>query len=141
MQATENGENVKGVRSLYADGSLPEGYTIKDGAVLNSKGKEVWGTYVTGKDGLGDVCICKNIFLSGQRLYIAMGHEYIHAAQFYAGLSLEGNASEYAATEWTKQQTKYFGITSFKFESLSIDYYFPKYDYKRFLINPLYKYR
>ena len=134
-------KNIKGLNTLNADGSLPKGYTSKGQAVFNRNGKEVLGTtsYLgTGKG--ADVYLYQKAFVSTERLYLTMGHEYIHVSHFNAGL-LNASRGEHAALSWSRDQSKLFNLLPYNKtwanNYLQQKYYHPAYDYSKHTINPL----
>jgi hypothetical protein len=136
------GKDIDGLDNLYADGSMPEGYTTKGGSVFNRKGNEVLGTTSYNGTGKGsNVFLYKNAFQASQQLYMVMGHEYIHVAHFNAGL-FNPEFSEHAALTWSRDQAKAFGILPYNKtwakDILNIKYYNRAYDYKKFMINPMF---
>jgi len=108
---TNFGENIKGLDNLYADGSLPNSEFTRSGdLVLNKDGLSVNG--VTRYNGVGrgsNVYLYKSAFVSPQQLYVTMGHEYIHVAQFASSYNLSSNQKEYMAYSWAQRQWLAFG--------------------------------
>jgi hypothetical protein len=104
------GKNVKGVNDLYANGSLPNGYTTRGDIVLNPQGNPVRGTTVFLGTGNGsDVYLYKAAFTSKERLYLTMGHEYLHAGYFSTGLM--NTKSQHASIyKWEAYQAKAWGF-------------------------------
>ncbi|MCL2652161.1 MAG: hypothetical protein FWD60_14210, partial [Candidatus Azobacteroides sp.] len=108
-------EYSKGVTNLYADGSMPEGYQKVGDHVQNIKTKE----YVNGVTkylGIGkgsNVYLYKNSFTSPWKLYITMGHEYVHAG--LNGMGFDGiDFQEAYAYKWSNTQAHYVGITEYE---------------------------
>ena len=138
------GKDIGGLDNLYTDGSMPNGYTTKGGAVFNGKGNEVLGTTSYNGTGKGsDVFLYKNAFQASQKLYMVMGHEYIHVAHFNARL-FNTKFSEHSALTWTRDQAKAFGTLPYNKtwakEVLKIKYYNKAYDYNKFMINPIFNF-
>ncbi|MGB3180746.1 MAG: RHS repeat-associated core domain-containing protein [Cyclobacteriaceae bacterium] len=136
------GKDIKGVDNLYANGSIPDGYTMKGDAVFNRKGNEVLGTTSYNGTGKGsNVYLYKKSFEASQKLYMTMGHEYIHVGHLNAGL-FNARYSEHAALTWSRNQSKAFGIISYNEtwanELLNTKYYSESYDYNKFMINPIF---
>ena len=73
---------ISKIRELHADGTMPNGYTLKNNHVYNSAGKCVSGSAVN-SGGKANVYLYKTAFVSEKELYLCMGHEYLHA-NFYA---------------------------------------------------------
>lgn len=100
------GESVKGVKNLYADGTLPEGYSTRGDQVLNKAGNYVRGS--TKYLGLGkgsNVYLYRAAFTSKEQLYFTMGHEYIHAGFF--GQGLINTRSQHASIyKWEADQAR-----------------------------------
>ena len=102
---------------LYADGSIPDGYTIdKDGWVFSPKNKPVGG--VTVYNGIGkrtgtrsDVYLFKVAFTSKEKLYLTMGHEYVHVYLNYGGTTLDEVAQERVAYKWSMDQANAWNMT------------------------------
>lgn len=108
----ENFDFAKGVDNLYADGSIPDGYSKTGDIVFDEKNRPVLGT--TEYNGIGkgsDVYLYKSAFVSKEQLYLTMGHEYIHCAQNFNGRCTE-KYQENAAYSWEKTQAQLWGVTN-----------------------------
>ena len=139
MYITHFGENIKGLDNLYADGSLPNSDFTRNGdLVLNKEGLSVNG--VTRYNGIGrgsNVYLYKSAFVSPQQLYVTMGHEYIHVAQFASFYNLSSNQKEYIAYSWDQRQwlvfgryvpnpiSSIYGIPFPNYTSFQINHYYP----------------
>lgn len=100
----KNFGKVRGVRNLYADGRVPNGYTKVGDLVYNSNGNEVNGICIYNgiKQG-NDVYLFKSAFVCKEQLYISMGHEYMHAS--YNSLRLMNYSKQHQAIYyWEKTQ-------------------------------------
>jgi hypothetical protein len=78
--------DVKGLKEVYADGTVQKGYTAKDGIIYNKAGNAIDATtvyYAKGK--YSKVFFSKTAFVSKEYLYLSMGHEYMHVAYNYQG--------------------------------------------------------
>ena len=99
--------NVKGLDNLYADGSMPNGYTQKGDFVINAKGQNIGGVTVYNGIGKGsNVFMFKASFTSMEHLYLNMGHEYIHV--YFNATGTNGNlvSQERVAYKWNINQAK-----------------------------------
>lgn len=76
---------LNNVDNLYADGSIPKGYTSANGYLINPNGDAING--VTTRTGVLtkkiNVYLSKSAFISHPQLYMTMHHEFMHA-YFYA---------------------------------------------------------
>jgi hypothetical protein len=104
------GENVAGVRNLYADGSIPptSGYTVDGDLILNSAGKQVLGATAYYVDKGSDVYLFKQAFVAKEQLFLTMGHEYMHAFFFTFPNYLSHDLQHNATWIWEYQQAKIF---------------------------------
>ncbi len=128
------GTNVKGVNDLYADGTLPPGYSTKGDVVLNASGKSVRGSTMYLGTGKGsNVYLYKAAFASKEQLYFTMGHEYLHAGYFSTGLM--NTKSQHASIyKWEAQQAKLWGFNETYYKSRYIShkpFYNSAYDYSK----------
>lgn len=75
------GTDIKGLRDLFADGSLPSSdYYEINGHVFAKGGREAAGSAVFhSSTKTTDVYLFKMAFISKEELYLVMGHEYLHA--------------------------------------------------------------
>ena len=113
------GKNVKGLNNLYADGSIPKGYSTKGDLVFNSKGEGVGGTARYLGNGKTDVYLYKWAFTSKERLYLTMGHEYLHAgyntlSEFVNKIDIQHTYIKY--WESTQASVWKFDIKSYPFQ-------------------------
>ncbi|MFA7051284.1 MAG: hypothetical protein WC189_04270, partial [Bacilli bacterium] len=127
------GKNVAGVNDLYADGTLPPGYTTKGDVVLNTAGKSVRGSTMYLGTGKGsNVYLYKAAFASKEQLYFTMGHEYLHAGYFSTGLM--NTKSQHASIyKWEAQQAKLWGFNETYYARRYVAYkshYNAAYNYK-----------
>ncbi len=101
----KNFPNMKCIKHLYADGSVPNKikYFSKNGYIYNVEEKH----YVRGicvKNGLkNDVYLAKTAFISKESLYLTMGHEYLHAL-YNGGYYFHADAHHPYIYEWQYQQ-------------------------------------
>jgi RHS repeat-associated protein len=128
------GTNVKGVNDLYADGTLPPGYSTKGDVVLNASGKSVRGSTMYLGTGKGsNVYLYKAAFASKEQLYFTMGHEYLHAGYFSTGLM--NTKSQHASIyKWEAQQAKLWGFNETYYARRYVAYkphYNSAYDYSK----------
>ncbi|MBR1513163.1 MAG: hypothetical protein IJ622_02595 [Bacteroidales bacterium] len=129
-----NFSDAKGVDNLYADGTIPDGYTKRGDLVINSKGKPVRGTTVYNGFGKGsNVYLYKVAFQSPERLYLTMGHEYLHCAYNYSGKS-NAKYQDNGAYSWERGQAEIWKMNDVvaecdymikHFYSTSVDSYTP----------------
>jgi len=100
------------VDNLYADGSVPNGYTYKDGLMYNDKSKEIMG--VTKHTGwftkTHDVYLSPKAFISRTQLYATMHHEYMHAYFYAKGISFSDITEHKIINKWTFDQSKAWNI-------------------------------
>ena len=108
-------DNVKGVDKLIAENKLDprmvqKGYKI-DGYKIYHGNDEVGGTTINNGIGKGsDVFLFKTSFYNEPTLYIAMGHEFIHATFNYNGLYNVNKNIQHAITDsWGSEQLKLWG--------------------------------
>jgi RHS repeat-associated protein len=76
-------KNIKGLGKLYANGDYPSGHYSGDGVnservYVSSTNKQTLGSAVYKGWGKTDVYLYKAAFTSMERLYLTMGHEYLH---------------------------------------------------------------
>jgi hypothetical protein len=111
--------DVRGVKNLYADGTMPKGYREVGDYVQNVKTKEFVGG-LTRHLGIGkgsDVYLYKTAFISPEKLYLTMGHEYIHAAFNNLGRgSLDGKRQDAVAYNWNMRQAHKWGFSGYEAE-------------------------
>ena len=129
------GDNISGLRKLYADGSVPpetdrfKWVKAKDGVYKYEKIKGEWQLlgktngstrYISGKFfRSSDVYLYESAFCSKEQLYLTMGHEYIHCG-FNIDKSL-GNPTlsttrarqEASCYQWEIQQARAWGLESY----------------------------
>jgi hypothetical protein len=97
---------VEGLDNLYADGTIPNGVT-KSGDFVFHKGSKVSGLTVYNGIGKGsNVYLYKNAFTSMEKLYLVMGHEYIHVYFNYGGTNSNIVSQERVAYKWNVNQAK-----------------------------------
>jgi|GEM_PF-3355061 len=102
------GKDIKGLNELYADGSLPKGYTTKGDVVFNSAGNPTRGTTVYLGTGKGsNVYLYRAAFASKEMLYMTMGHEYLHVG-FNINRNIYSSSArqESAIAQWQLDQAK-----------------------------------
>ena len=98
------------VENLYANGSMPRGYTCKGDLVYNKSGVATRASTVSGGVGKkSTIYLFKSAFTSKEQLYLTMGHEYLHAKYLFAGLS-NSNAAHAAIRNWEYQQLKTWNL-------------------------------
>jgi RHS repeat-associated protein len=101
------GKNPLGVRKLHADGSLPESKNITtSGDKVFYKGKSVNGLTIRVNSKMSDVYLIKNAFTSANKLYMVMGHEYLHAGFDNLGYHGEDRQHE-AILKWEAENARY----------------------------------
>ncbi|HEX4887224.1 MAG TPA: RHS repeat-associated core domain-containing protein [Luteibaculaceae bacterium] len=102
--------NRNGLGVLKADGSKPNNPNYKlIGDKVFFKGEEVGASTVYNiKSRSSDVFLYKSSFTTSRKLYLAMGHEYIHVQHNAANLFNTGY-SENAAYTWSNKQSEWFG--------------------------------
>ncbi|WP_444876849.1 RHS repeat-associated core domain-containing protein [Bacteroides heparinolyticus] len=101
-----NFSDVKGVDYLYADGTVPKGYTKQGDMVFNTRGRSVGRTTIYNGFGKGsNVYLYKAAFQSPEQLYLTMGHEYLHCAYNYSGKSI-AKYQDNGAYSWERGQAK-----------------------------------
>lgn len=129
------GKDLKGVNNLYADGTLPQGYSTKGDAVINAKGYEVLGcTKYLGFGKGSDVYLFRASFVSKEQLFFTMGHEYMHAAFFDASL-LNVKKQHASIHKWEGFQSKIWKYNESFYAKryyLSQPDYDSAYDYNKF---------
>ncbi|MCL2598083.1 MAG: hypothetical protein FWD66_10645, partial [Paludibacter sp.] len=114
----------KGVTNLYADGTIPDGYEKVGDYVKNIETKE----YVEGTTkylGIGkgsNVYLYKSGFTSPAKLYVTMGHEYIHAGLNTTFLQGYKNTQEAYAYKWNYQQISAWSYVNTFYKSLADKY-------------------
>ena len=101
--SNKNFGKVRGVRNLYADGRVPNGYTKVGDLVYNSNGKICMGSCQYLGKRQSDVYLYKSAFVNGKELYLTMGHEYMHANFNYLGLR-NSNSQHASIFMWEYQQ-------------------------------------
>lgn len=107
-----------GVRKIYANGTLPKGYSRDDfGHVRNSKGQRVGGASIyRGRSGT-DIYLFGDSFDSPEQLYLVMGHEYGHAYLNSLGYSAGAytDMQEAAINQWMHEQAVAFNYKTNNF--------------------------
>ena len=100
---------VEGLNKLRANGTSPSNLTYKDGYFKTPEGNALGVTTYNRSTGLSDVYLAKNAFTSSEQLYLTMGHEYIHVAFNYAGLSGVSSLAQHATIRnWEYSQALEF---------------------------------
>ena len=127
---------IKKLDNLYADGRIPKGYTKNGGLVFNPKGAHVGG--VTEFNGIGkgsNVYLFKSAFTSMERLYLVMGHEYLHVYFNANGYSMSHKAKERVSYKWNIDQAKVWGLSTTYYVKMYNSYYqkdlYPVLDYSK----------
>jgi hypothetical protein len=128
------GKSVAGVNDLYADGTLPPGYSTKGDVVLNANGQSVRGsTMYLGKGKGSNVYLYRAAFTSREQLYFTMGHEYLHAGYFSTGLM--NTKSQHASIyKWVAYQAKAWEFNEAYYAHRYVSYkpyYNSAYDYSK----------
>ncbi|NMB65758.1 MAG: hypothetical protein GYA16_12915, partial [Spirochaetes bacterium] len=128
------GKNVAGVNDLYADGTLPPGYSTRGDVVLNANGQSVRGATMYLGTGKGsNVYLFRAAFTSKEQLYFTMGHEYLHAGYFSTGLM--NTKSQHASIyKWEAYQAKAWGFNEAYYAHRYVlykPYYDSAYDYSK----------
>ena len=134
---------IENVDNLYADGSIPKGYTKRGDLVFNEKGQLAGGSTVYNGIGKGsDVFLYKTAFTSKEKLYLVMGHEYIHVNFNANGYARSIRAQERAAYKWNIDQAKAWKMSTTPYEKMYNSYWmknmYPVLDYKQanfFILN------
>ncbi|GHT62536.1 hypothetical protein AGMMS50239_16120 [Bacteroidia bacterium] len=123
-------DDVVGVTNLYADGSMPSGYERVGDYVKNAQTGEYvggltknLGTKWYGASKGSNVYIFKSAFTSKEKLFLTMGHEYIHAA-FNFGGHLNINRQEAVAYKWNYNQATKWNFSASVYKNM-MDYYAP----------------
>ena len=112
----------KGVRRLYADGSIPQGYSREGSLVKNREGDFVGGSTVDlGLFKGSDVYLYPSSFSSPEYLYLVMGHEYGHALFNSFGFLGDEN-QHFAISQWMFQQASLFDCLSDPIKRLANQY-------------------
>jgi len=104
------GKDIKGLNELYADGSLPKGYTTKGDIVLTSAGNPTRGSTVYLGTGKGSkVYLYRAAFASKEQLYMTMGHEYLHVG-FNINRNIYSSSArqESAIAQWQLDQANFW---------------------------------
>ncbi len=128
------GKDVKGVQEIYADGSIPEGYSIKGDQVLNKDNLTVRASSVDLGNGKVKVLFYKASFTSKEQLYLTMGHEYLHAAYTNAGL-FNSNSEHASIYKWQAYQAKLWNYKSGYYAKMYNQYkpyYNSQFEYSKF---------
>jgi hypothetical protein len=88
--------------NFYADGSVARGrYAVGDHVYRNSDNTEIWGSAVYRGFGKTDVYLYKGAFTSHERLWLTMGHEYLHAGyNTISGFEDKKDLHHAAITKW-----------------------------------------
>jgi hypothetical protein len=109
-------EDVRGVKNLYADGTMPEGYIKVGDYVQNLKSKDFVDGLTTylGKGKNSNVYLYKNAFTSPEKLFLTMGHEYIHAGFNSLGNSFDVNKQEAVAWDWSNRQSHAWNLSGYE---------------------------
>ena len=112
----KNFGKVRGVRNLYADGRVPNGYTKVGDLVYNIDGKQCLGTTKYRGKGLSDVYLYKAAFVANEQLYLTMGHEYMHA--LYNSYNLFNDKLQHKVIyQWEYDQAVAFSYNVSKYEA------------------------
>ena len=112
----------KGVKHLYADGSIPQDYLREGPLVKNKYGDIVGGSTVhLGLFKGSDIYLYPSSFSSPEYLYLVMGHEYGHALFFNYGFLGEEN-HHFAISQWMYKQASLFGCLSDPIKRLANQY-------------------
>ena len=122
------GKNIKGVKSLIADGRMPNN-CIKDGDYVKVGNGYANGITVSRGIGKGsDVYLFKSAFISREQLYMTMGHEYLHARFYNLGL-INGREQHSVIYNWEYQQAKAWNykVALYSQRNNSINYISSKY--------------
>jgi RHS repeat-associated protein len=100
------GTDVKGVRNLYADGSIPQdyGYYSDGDLVYNLNARQVRGLTVYQGWAKSDVYLFKQAFISKPQLLLTMGHEYGHAFFNTLPFALDSQNQHSIINTWEYQQ-------------------------------------
>ena len=80
-----------GLRHLYADGSVPHQGMTGAGA-----------TEHIGNTRYSNIYLKESAFKNKFKLFMVLGHEHVHVAQFYSGLKGFTGMAEYGAYSWNK---------------------------------------
>jgi hypothetical protein len=114
----------KGLNELYANGSFPEGYTLKGNGVFNPKGQEILGVTKSLGGGQSNVYLAQKAFSSKELLYMTIKHEYIHVELINAGFNISqyGKAHHASIYRWQYEQALEFGMNSFDYLHRAIRY-------------------
>ena len=139
----ENFGAIKKLDNLYADGTMPKGYTRNGDLVFNKSGDHIGGAARYNGFGKGtDVYLFKASFTSMEKLYLVMGHEYIHVYFNANGYSKSEYPQERAAYKWNIDQAKAWGLNTTQYTNMYNSYYkkdmYPILDYKKagfFILN------
>jgi hypothetical protein len=114
--------DVIGVTNLYADRTMPPGYESVGDYVRNIKKQNyVDGLTIYLGEKRSDVYLFKTAFTSKEKLFLVMGHEYIHSA-FNFGGHLDNNKQEAVAYQWSHGQSTKWGLSVPKYK-IMMDYY------------------
>lgn len=122
---SENNFNKpKNLKTLHADGSAPNDYTVENGMFKQGNIKGL-GIAVKNKGLVQnyDVYLAENAFSCPERLYLVMGHEYMHVSMWGMGRNSEKfhHATIY---RWEKAQADLWNYSD---NVLKIDYWYGKY--------------
>jgi RHS repeat-associated protein len=112
-------KNMKGLGYLYADGTIPDNYSLKGDVVYRADGEIVWGTAIYRGVGKGtDVYLYKAAFTSRERLYLTMVHEYLHVMyntnSTFAGLGKDYHHRAISEFQYDQARLWKFDVSSYK---------------------------
>jgi len=128
-------EVYKRVDHLYADGSIPqiEGYTLGSDGYVYHGDKKISGTCIYNGFGRGsDVYLYKSAFACREKLYLVMGHEYLHACYNSCGL-MNVDAQHAGIADWEYTQSR-----NWKYQQRA---YWNRYKSTKPFYRSLYKYK
>lgn len=119
-----NFNNPQNLKTLHADGSAPKDCTVENGFFKQGNTKAL-GAAVKNKGLIQnyDVYLAENAFSCPERLYLVMGHEYMHVSMWGMGRNSEKfhHATIY---RWEKAQADLWNYSD---NVLKIDYWYGKY--------------
>jgi RHS repeat-associated protein len=121
------------VDNLYADGTIPKDYSMKNGFIITPKGEEAYGlTTRTGGwfNKTTNVYLSKAAFFTRAQLYVTMHHEYMHAYFYTIGNPFSKVAEHKIINQWTLDQSKAWNIGVNYDPKLSSGY--PGFHYSRY---------
>jgi len=116
--------------SEYRVGPIPDGYRREGDLVYNKYNQRTAGTFepLSPTSRYGNMYLYKEAFISKEKLYLVMGHEYLHAAFLYNGMKHDPVRQGVTPAHRSIYHWEYSQASAWNYNMRHYDYYYKGYE-------------